>query len=179
MSDLSLSVLILQSENNLFIEQALGEKKIPYVHLKTKMELHAYVEDHLNDSLIVLMDIQFDNIPSLEIQRMLKSKCPKWGIVYLSSEASSSIVIKAMKQGALDFLFKSELQKDDLVPIFDDAFKRLGDNRDATLLKKKLSDVEKKFNMLEESVFDAIFVMENGNVLMEMMSYIAILPFVQ
>lgn len=165
MSDLILSVLILQSENSSFIVQALDEKKIPYVHLKTKMEFHAYIEDHQNESLIVLTDRQFDNIPSLEIQRMLKSKCPKWGVVFISSENSTATAIKAMKQGALDFLIGSEIQWEKLSEYVEDAFKRLEDNRDAFLLKKKLSDVEKKFYMLEESVFDAIFITENGNVL--------------
>lgn len=65
--------------------------------------------DHLNeDPNLVIIDHFLQNTTGLEMMEVIKLKKPKVQFIYLSSQEYYHIAIKAMKQGALDYIEKNQ-----------------------------------------------------------------------
>lgn len=135
-------IQILLIEDNLgdvrLLEIAINSTdsgKIDVANVPTLAEALAYLSEHPVD--LVLTDLNLPDSAGYETFLSLKAKFPDCPIVILSGVFDDTLAIKAIKDGAQDFLLKGEYNKSSIVRVIRYAIERkqTETNRNAALVK--------------------------------------------
>lgn len=108
MDSISAKIFIMDDDEffSNIIKNFLLNNEIPDVHVFNKEKL---LLDHLEENPdLIIIDHFLENTTGLEMMEIIKLKKPKTQFIYLSSQEYYHIAIKAMKQGALDYIEKNQ-----------------------------------------------------------------------
>lgn len=82
-------------------------------HVQSVSDAEIHLGDHQID--IVLMDLGLTNLHGLELVRRVRTAAPRVSIVLLSSADDEPIAVKAMQEGAQDYLVKGQIEARELI----------------------------------------------------------------
>ena len=81
------------------------ENLLPDVYADSRMALDA-LQEHHDDVVLVIIDIQMPNLSGLEFMRQAGADCPDTPFIVISGRGTKNDIIQALKQGALDYFEK-------------------------------------------------------------------------
>jgi two-component system, LuxR family, response regulator FixJ len=96
----------------------IDDNEVIGISLSQTLQRLGYTTEIYNDPLVflhnsmpvspavILLDMRMPSMSGVELQRRLQEIGRKTPIVFVSGESLSSEIVKGMKQGAVDFLFK-------------------------------------------------------------------------
>jgi len=135
--------------------EAIGEHKIPIRDYMTAMEFYRDYREPVPGVLI--LDLRLPGMSGMELQEKLAEDGVEMPIVMISGHADVPMAVKAMKNGAFDFLCKP-VKVEDLLSAVARAYAYFYDV-DPEVLEEELEDTEDSINRLtgrERQVLDHV-----------------------
>jgi two-component system response regulator FixJ len=125
-------------DDNALIRETLGST---LTRLGYTTEIYRDPIDFLQQSMpvspaVILLDMQMPFMSGVTLQQRLLEIGRKTPIIFVSGESQSNEIVRAMKQGALDFLFKP-FNLDELLAAIELGLEK--DSRQSTLASENLS----------------------------------------
>jgi PAS domain S-box-containing protein len=104
---------------------------------------------------IIITDYHLPDGRGTEILRTMYDQAP---VILMSAYGDEQLAVKAIKQGAMDYLVKKKEQLGQLPGILERAFREWTLMGEQKRLKKELEDEKKKYKSLFEESNDAVFI---------------------
>ncbi|HQO09158.1 MAG TPA: response regulator [Clostridiales bacterium] len=120
-----------------------------------------------NDFRIALKTMKFDiiladfNLPDIDgygVLYIAKEINPDIPTIILSGTINEEIAIDTLKYGAIDYIFKSKLEK--LIPAIDSALGKAEENRKKRKYEKELVMSESKFRTIFHELTEPVFIID-------------------
>jgi len=140
------------------IRETLGTSTNKYslFHVQNKSEFKIALKTMKFD--IILADFNLPDIDGYGVLYIAKEITPDIPTIILSGTINEDVAIDTLKFGAVDYIFKSKLDK--LLPALDSALKKGEENRRKRKYEKELALSESKFRMIFHSFTESVFIID-------------------
>ncbi len=147
------SILLVDDEERFIdgLQNLLDHYNYSCTKAFTGAEARAFLQEQVFD--IALLDVGLPDMSGCDIAEFITTNCPDTSAIMLTGLNTVETAVRAMKQGAYDFLAKP-INHDHLIKVIDKAVEH---NR----LRRDLRDSEVRFQVLAEAGWEGIVVVEN------------------
>jgi len=136
-----------------------GEKKFNLFHVQNKSDFRIALKTMKFD--LILADFNLPDIDGYGVLYIAKEINPDIPTIILSGTINEEIAIDTLKYGALDYIFKSKLDK--LIPSIESALVKAEENRRKRKHEKELLISESKFRTIFHQLTETIFIVDPYN----------------
>ena len=130
--------------------------KYSLFHVQNKSEFKIALKTMKFD--IILADFNLPDIDGYGVLYIAKEITPDIPTIILSGTINEDVAIDTLKFGAVDYIFKSKLEK--LLPALDSAIKKGEENRRKRKYEKELAVSESKFRTVFHSFTESVFIID-------------------
>jgi len=151
------SILLVDDEERFIdgLQSLLDHYNYSCTKAFTGAEARAFLQEQVFD--IALLDVGLPDMSGCDIAEFITTNCPDTSAIMLTGLNTVETAVRAMKQGAYDFLAKP-INHDHLIKVIDKAVEH---NR----LRRDLRDSEVRFQVLAEAGWEGIVVVENDRLI--------------
>jgi PAS domain S-box-containing protein len=147
------------------IRETLNEKPNKYslFHVQNKSEFKIALKTMRFD--LILADFNLPDIDGYGVLYIAREITPDIPTIILSGTINEDVAIDTLKFGAVDYIFKSKLEK--LIPSIDSAVKKGEENRKKRKYEKDLAMSESKFRTIFHALTASVFIIDpyNGKII--------------
>ena len=130
--------------------------KYSLFHVQNKSEFKIALKTMKFD--IILADFNLPDIDGYGVLYIAKEITPDIPTIILSGTINEDVAIDTLKFGAVDYIFKSKLDK--LLPALDSALKKGEENRRKRKYEKELAISESKYRTIFHSLTESVFIID-------------------
>ncbi len=126
-----------------------------------------YLLEHDNVD-IVLMDNNLPYMNGVDVIRELRLQKRQHAIIFVSADSDIKTVIKAMREGALDFILKTSPDfKAEIVKVVEKVYRLQSKRKQQLLLEKRIRLSEENYRHLLNEIDDFLFVLDEKGLILQ------------
>ncbi len=148
-----------------FIKKILGDIRFKIKVIQSGLDGYNYLKNPEITPEIILLDSQLPGINGIELLEKINSENNDYSFIFLTVDNSIETVVKAMKNGAMDFIVKSGDLKNELLEKIEKVYNihknKIEKNRiekELKIAQKEIEQNEKKFRALADTSPLAIYM---------------------
>ncbi len=144
-----------------FIAGAFDKNSYKVTCFYDGLEAFRYLSENTDAYDVVLLDYRLPSMNGIEVIQNLKAKGIQAGIIFLTAFRTIDIVLKAMKEGALDFIPKTRNIYQDLPEMVQKVYQIQQDRLKRKQFEKELAESEIKLRTFMDTASDLMYIKNN------------------